>query len=84
MLRQRKTQYCSNLDEKMLLITRPSGKQLKSFLSGKIISKEKMTIKEDETVSNDKNTAQVLNTFFQTLWVALISLSISPMILFLN
>ena len=49
----------------MLLITRRSGKP---FLSDKIIAKEKITlIEENEIVSNDKNTAQVLNTFFSNI-----------------
>ena len=41
---------------------------MKPFLSDKITSKEKIIlIEDDETVSNDEDTAQVLNTFFQAL-----------------
>ena len=40
-------------------------KIVKPFLSDKIISKEKITsIEENQIVSNNGNTAQVLNTFF--------------------
>ena len=53
--------------KKMFLITRPSGKQL-NLLSDKIMSKEKITlIEENEVVSNDEDTAQVLIPFFQKL-----------------
>ena len=49
----------------MLLITRRSGKP---FLSDKITAKEKITlIEENEIVSNDENTAQVLNTCFSNI-----------------
>ena len=34
--------------KKMLLITRPSGNELSFFLSDKIMSKEKITIEENE------------------------------------
>ena len=40
-------------------------KTVKLFLSNKITPKEKVTlIEENEIVSNDESTAQVLNTFF--------------------
>ena len=43
-------------------------KTVKPFLSDKITSKEKITlIEENEIVSNDENTAQVLNTFFSNI-----------------
>ena len=52
--------------KKMLLITRRSGKQ--TFLSDKITSKEKITLtEENEIVSNNENTAQILNTFFSNI-----------------
>ena len=45
----------------ILLITSRSGKL---FLSDKILSKEKITlIEENESVSNDEDTTQVLNIF---------------------
>ena len=47
--------------KKILLITSHSGKL---FLSDKILSMEKITlIEENEIVSNDDDTTQVLNTF---------------------
>ena len=43
-------------------------KTVKSFLSDKITSKEKITlIEENEIVSNDERTAQVLNAFFSNI-----------------
>ena len=84
LLRKTKTQYYSNLDEKNVTDNKAFWKTVKPFLSDKITSKEKITLtEENEIVSNDENTAHVLNTFFQTLRVALTSLSMSPTILFL-
>ena len=43
-------------------------KTVKSFLSDKITCKEKITlIEENEIVSNDERTAQVLNAFFSNI-----------------
>ena len=43
-------------------------KTVKLFLSNKITPKEKVTlIEENEIVSNDESTAQVLNTFFSNI-----------------
>ena len=65
LLRKTKTQYYSNLDEKNVTDNKAFWKTVKPFLSDKITSKEKITlIEENEIVSNDENTAQVLNTFF--------------------
>ena len=84
LLRKTKTQYYSNLDEKNVTDNKAFWKTVKPFLSDKITSKEKITlIEENEIVSNDENTAQVLNTFFSNIVIALISLSISPTTLFL-
>ena len=65
LLRKTKTQYNGNLDEKNLTDNRASWKAVKPFLSDKIMCKEK-TIEENEIVSNDEDTAQILNTLFQT------------------
>ena len=54
--------------KKILLITRCSEKTVKPFLSDKITSKEKtILIEENKIVSNDENTAEVLNTFFSNI-----------------
>ena len=68
LLRKTRMQYYINLDEKNVSDNRAFWKKLKHFLSDKIMSKEKMTstitlIEENEIVSNDEDTAQVLNTF---------------------
>ena len=63
LLRKTKTQYYSNLDE-----SKAFWEIVKPFLSDKITSKKKITlIEENEIVSNDENTAQVLNTFFSNI-----------------
>ena len=72
LLRKTRTQYYINLDEKNVTDNRAFWKKLKHFLSDKIMSKEKMTltitlIEENEIVSNDEDTAQVLNTFFSNI-----------------
>ena len=68
LLRKRKTQYYRNLDEKNVTDNKAFWKTVKPFLSDKITSKEKITlIEENEIVSNDENTAQVLNTFFSNI-----------------
>ena len=68
LLRKTKTQYYSNLDEKNVTDNKAFWKTVKPFLSDKITSKEKITlIEENEIVSNDENTAQVLNTFFSNI-----------------
>ena len=65
LLRKTKTQYYSNIDEKNVTDNKAFWKTVKPFFSDKITSKEKITlIEENEIVSNDENTAQVLNTFF--------------------
>ena len=43
-------------------------KTVKPYLSDKVTSKEKITlIEENEIISNDENTAQVLNTFISNI-----------------
>ena len=68
LLRKRKTQYYRNLDEKNVTDNKAFWKTVKPFLSNKTTSEEKITlIEENEIVSNDENTAQVLNTFFSNI-----------------
>ena len=65
LLRKTKTQYYSNLDNKNVADNKAFWKTVKPFLSDKIMSKEKTTlIEENQIISSDGNTAQVLNTFF--------------------
>ena len=69
LLRKKKnSSYYSNLDEKNVTDNKAFWKTVKPFLSDKITSKEKIaSIEENEIVSNDENTAQVLNTFFSNI-----------------
>ena len=68
LLRKTKTQYYSNLDKENVTDNKAFIKTVKPFLSDKITSKEKIAlIKENESISNDENTAQVLNTFFSNI-----------------
>ena len=65
LLRKTKAQYYSNLDNKNVADKKAFWKTVKPFLSDKIMSKEKTTlIEENQIISSDGNTAQVLNTFF--------------------
>ena len=65
-LRKTKTQYYSNL-EKNVADNEAAWKIVKLFLLDKIISKENVTlIEENEIASNNKDTTQVLSIFFQT------------------
>ena len=67
LLRKTKTQYYRNLDEKNVTDNKAFWKTVE-ILSDKITSKEKITlIEENEIVSNDESTAQVLNTFFSNI-----------------
>ena len=60
--------YYSNLDEKNVTDNKTFRKTIKPFLSDKIVSREKITlIEEDEIVGSDGNTAQILSTFFPIL-----------------
>ena len=66
--KKKNSSYYSNLDEKNVTDNKAFWKTVKPFLSDKITSKEKITsIEENEIVSNDENTAQVLNTFFSNI-----------------
>ena len=58
----------SNLDEKNVTDNKTFWKTIKPFLSDKIVSREKITlIEEDEIVESDSNTGQILNTFFSNI-----------------
>ena len=68
LLRKRKTQYYRNFDEKNVTDNKAFWKTVKAFLSNKTTSEEKITfIEENEIVSNEENTAQVLNTLFSNI-----------------
>ena len=68
LVRKSKKLYYSNLDEKKVTDNKTSWKTIKLFLSHKIVSREKVTlIEEDEIVESDINTAQILNTFFSNI-----------------
>ena len=67
LVRKSKKLY-SNLDEKDVTDNKTFWKTIKPFLSDKIVSREKITlIEEDEIVESDSNTAQILNTFFSNI-----------------
>ena len=67
LLRKTKTQYYRNLDEKNVTDNKEFWKTVE-ILSDKITSKEKITlIEENEIVSNDERTVQVLNTLFSNI-----------------
>ena len=67
LVRKSKKLYYSNLDEKKVT-DKIFWKTIKPFLSNKIVSREKVTlIEEDEIVESDINTAQILNTFFSNI-----------------
>ena len=68
LVRKSKKLYYSNLDEKNVTDNKTFWKTIKPFLSDKIVSREKITlIEEDEIVESDSNTAQILNTFFSNI-----------------
>ena len=65
LLRKPKKLYYSNLDEKKVTDNQTFWKTLKPFLSDKIVSREELTlIEENEIVESDINAAQILNTFY--------------------
>ena len=67
-VRKSKKLYYSNLDEKKVTDNKTFWKTIKPFLSNKIMSREKVTlIEEDEIVEGDINTAQILNTSFSNI-----------------
>ena len=68
LVRKSKKLYYSNLDEKNVTDNKTFWKTTKPFLSDKTVSREKITlIEEDESVESDSNTAQILNTFLSNI-----------------
>ena len=68
LVRKSKKLYYSNLDENNVTHNKTFWKTIKPFWSDKIVSREKITlIEEDEIVESDSNTAQILNTFFSNV-----------------
>ena len=66
--RKTKTQHFITLDKKNVTDNKVLWKTIKPFLSDKMISKEKITLtEENETVSDDEDTAHVLNTIFSII-----------------
>ena len=60
--------YYSNLDEKKVTDLKTFWKTIKSFLSDKIVSREKSTLTEtDEIVESHINGAQILSNFFSNI-----------------
>ena len=67
-VRKSKKLHYSNLDEKKITDDKTFWKTIKPFLSNKIVSREKVTlIEEDEIIESDINTAQILNTSFSNI-----------------
>ena len=67
LLRKTKKQYYWDLNEKNVLDNKKFWKTVKPFLSDKCPLNEKIiTVENDEIISNDKEVAEVLNTFFLT------------------
>ena len=65
LLRKTKKHYYGDLNEKNILDNKKFWKTVKPFLSDKCPLDEKIIIVEnDEIISNDKEVAEVLNTFF--------------------
>ena len=65
LVRKSKKLYYSNLDEKKVTYNKTFWKTIKPFFSNKIVSRQKVTlIEEDEIVESEINTAQILNAFF--------------------
>ena len=65
LVRKSKKKYYSNLDEKNVTHNKTFWKTIKPFFSDKVVSRETITlIEEDEIIENDSNTQEILNTFF--------------------
>ena len=68
LVRKSKKLYYSNLGERKVTDNKTFWKIIKTFLSNKMVSREKVTlIEEDEIVESDITTAQILNTFFSNI-----------------
>ena len=72
LLRKSKREYYSNLDVKNITDNKTIWKTVKSFLSDKITSSQKITlIENDKIVKNDNDSARVFSLSFQILLVIL-------------
>ena len=68
LLRKTKRNYYSNLNEKKITDNKKFWKTVTPFLSDKVPSNEKITLVEkDQVITNDSETAEVLNTFFSNI-----------------
>ena len=68
LLKKTKKEYFGNLNEKNVCDNKMFWKTVKPFLSDKIVSKEQITLVENkEIISEDRDVAQTLNSFFRTL-----------------
>ena len=68
LLRKTKKNYYSNLHEKKITDNKTFGKIVKSYLSDKTPSDEKVTlIEKDKIIKTDTKTANVLTNFFSTI-----------------
>ena len=68
LLRKTKKQYYGDLNEKNVLDNKKFWKMVKPFLSDKCPLNEKIIIVQNgEIISNDKEVAEVLNTFFSNI-----------------
>ena len=68
LVRKSKKLYYSNLDEKKVTYNKAFWRTMKPFLSDKIVSREKVTlIEEDEIVESDIITAHILNIFLSKI-----------------
>ena len=65
LIRKTKKEYYSNLNEKDITDCKRFWKTVKPFLSDKNVTSEKVTLVEnDEVVTSDEKTSEILNTFF--------------------
>ena len=68
LVRKSKKLYYNNLDRKEVTDNQTYCKTIKPFLSDKIVSREKLTlIEDDKIIESDINTPQILNTFFSNI-----------------
>ena len=68
LVRKSKKLYYNNLDRKKVTDNQTYCKTIKPFLSDKIVSREKLTlIEDDKIIESDINTPQILNTFFSNI-----------------
>ena len=68
LLKKTKKEYFGNLNEKNVCDNKTFWKTVKPFLSDKIVSKEQITLVENnENISEDRDVAQTLNSFFSNI-----------------